>query len=143
MKTILLLNLLWLVAVLASSPEENLNLETRGGDELFEGDMMFAPDQARGSVPGRLWPNGVFVYDIESSLSNEPRAMSVINSAMKALTTKTQGCITFRKRQNDESAYASFFKGGGCYSYVGRTGRKQPISLAGGCWWHGTVVHEI
>ena len=30
-----------------------------------------------------------------------------------------------------------------CYSYVGRTGRKQQLSLAGGCWRHGTVAHEI
>ena len=30
-----------------------------------------------------------------------------------------------------------------CWSYVGRTGRKQQLSLAGGCWRHGTVAHEI
>ena len=30
-----------------------------------------------------------------------------------------------------------------CWSYVGMTGRKQQISLAGGCWRHGIVVHEI
>ena len=38
-------------------------------DELFEGDMKFLPGQTRGSVSGNLWPNGVFVYDIEESLS--------------------------------------------------------------------------
>ena len=30
-----------------------------------------------------------------------------------------------------------------CWSYVGRTGTKQQLSLAGGCWRHGTVAHEI
>lgn len=30
-----------------------------------------------------------------------------------------------------------------CYSYVGRIGRKQQLSLAGGCWRHVTVAHEI
>ncbi|KAJ7393762.1 hypothetical protein OS493_003421 [Desmophyllum pertusum] len=108
MKTILLLNLLWLVAVLASSPEENLNVETRGGEELFEGDMKFAPGQARGSVPGRLWPGGVFVYDIESSLSDEPNAMSAINNAMQDWKDNT--CIKFRKRRVDETAYVSFLR---------------------------------
>ena len=45
---------------------ENLNSKD---DELIEGDMKFLPGQARGSVPTRLWPNGEFIYDIESSLS--------------------------------------------------------------------------
>ena len=45
---------------------ENLNSNDR---DLLEGDMKLLPGQARGSVPFRLWPNGVFVYDIESSLS--------------------------------------------------------------------------
>lgn len=45
---------------------ENLNSKD---EELIEGDMKFLPGQARGSVPTRLWPNGDFIYDIESSLS--------------------------------------------------------------------------
>ncbi|XP_022808806.1 zinc metalloproteinase nas-4-like [Stylophora pistillata] len=104
--------------------------------------MKFLPGQARGSTPGRLWPNGTFVYQIESDLSSQPQAMSGINSAMRDWTTKTKGCIKFKKRTS-ETAYVSFFKGGGCWSYVGRTGRKQQLSLAGGCWRKGTVIHEI
>lgn len=30
-----------------------------------------------------------------------------------------------------------------CWSYIGRTGSKQLLSLAPDCWRHGTVVHEI
>ena len=46
---------------------ENLHL-TRD-NELTEGDMKFLPGQiTRGSVTTRLWPGGVFVYDIESTL---------------------------------------------------------------------------
>ncbi|XP_078360440.1 MAM and LDL-receptor class A domain-containing protein 1-like [Oculina patagonica] len=139
MRTILLLLFLWLVAVSASSPEENLN---SNDNELVEGDMKFLPGQTRGSVPFKLWPNGVFVYDIESSLSSQSSAMRVINSAMNAWKVKTNGCITF-KRRTTETAYVSFYKGSGCSSYVGRTGSKQRLSLAFGCWRHGTVVHEI
>ena len=30
-----------------------------------------------------------------------------------------------------------------CWSHVGKTGLKQPISLAPDCWFYGIVVHEI
>lgn len=30
-----------------------------------------------------------------------------------------------------------------CWSYVGRTGKKQQLSLARGCWGKGTIIHEI
>ena len=30
-----------------------------------------------------------------------------------------------------------------CYSYVGRVGGKQAISLGFGCFFHGIAVHEI
>ena len=30
-----------------------------------------------------------------------------------------------------------------CWSHVGKTGLKQPISLAPDCWYYGIVVHEI
>ncbi|XP_020615551.1 meprin A subunit beta-like [Orbicella faveolata] len=140
MKAKLLLNFFWLVSALASSPEENG--DTRD-DELVEGDMKFSPGQTRGSISNRLWPNGVFVYDIDKSLLKEAVAMSAINGAMRAWTVKTQGCIKFRKRRGDEQAYVSFFRGDGCWSYVGRNGYKQQLSLSGGCWRHGTIAHEI
>ena len=30
-----------------------------------------------------------------------------------------------------------------CWSHVGKTGLKRPISLAPDCWFYGIVVHEI
>ena len=44
------------------------NLYTRD-DGLIEGDIKLLPGQTRASVPNKLWTNGVFIYDIESSLS--------------------------------------------------------------------------
>ena len=37
----------------------------------------------------------------------------------------------------------SFVFPSSCYSSLGRTGKKQQISLAAGCWAMGTVTHEI
>lgn len=51
---------------------ENVGV-TRGGAGLFGGDMILtsqqeAEDQQRGSITTRRWPNGVVIYDLESSI---------------------------------------------------------------------------
>ncbi|EDO34806.1 predicted protein, partial [Nematostella vectensis] len=66
---------------------------------------------------------------------------SAINAAIAEYAQKT--CIRLRPKKAGETAYLSIFKGGGCWSYVGRTGSKQQLSLAGGCWHKGIVIHEI
>ena len=47
---------------------ENLNIG-RSAVDLVEGDI--AVDNSRGSSTGKLWPNGVLVYEIDSSLSSK------------------------------------------------------------------------
>ncbi|EDO41420.1 predicted protein, partial [Nematostella vectensis] len=120
--------------------------------DLFEGDMRLTDAQrlaaqmgqdidspsARGGIKTGRWPEGVMAYTIDRSLSN--RAMNAIRAGMKMWTDNT--CIRFKERTN-EYAYARFWRGRGCSSMVGRTGRRQDISLAGGCWYPGTVAHEI
>ncbi|XP_078371491.1 zinc metalloproteinase nas-15-like [Oculina patagonica] len=123
--------------------------------DLFEGDMKLEPGQrlaaefgfdvdgemSRGAaIRSRYWPNGVVPYTIDSSLSSQSKAMQAIRAAMNTWSKKT--CIRFVERTN-EKGYIEFFKGSGCWSYVGRTGKKQQISLASGCWYKGTVAHEI
>merc|ERR1712215_495017 len=94
----------------------------------------------RGSIKTGRWPGGGMVYTIDSGLRRNSRAMNSIRAGMKMWTDNT--CIRFKERSN-EYAYANFYQGGGCSSMVGRTGRKQQISLASGCWHAGTVAHEI
>ncbi|XP_071777211.1 low choriolytic enzyme-like [Centroberyx gerrardi] len=52
-------------------------------------------------------------------------------------------CIRFVKRRYHWS-YLYFFPGWGCWSYLGRLGGRQPISLQkGGCVYRRTVQHEV
>ncbi|XP_078369994.1 zinc metalloproteinase nas-15-like [Oculina patagonica] len=150
MKWVCVLSLFVALAV-AENPEENAGIDD---PDLFEGDMRLTAEQrlaaemgldvdkplGRGSIRNRKWPGGVMVYVIDSSLSGSSRAMSAIRGGMQEWTSKT--CIRFKERTN-EAAYANFKLGGGCSSYVGRTGGKQDINLASGCWSKGIVAHEI
>jgi len=134
------------------NPDENRDIND---PNLFEGDMILTPEQ-RGNIEmgldvfktdrqgaairGRLWPSGVVLYDISPELAQNPRAMAAINAGKDEWTRKT--CIRFRKRTN-EAAYINFVPGNGCSSFVRRTGARQDITLAPGCWSRGIVAHEI
>lgn len=51
-------------------------------------------------------------------------------------------CVRFVPRTN-QADYVEYFSGDGCWSYVGRMGGRQELSLArGGCTGKGTVIHE-
>jgi len=94
----------------------------------------------RASIRKNLWPGAVLVYQLDPAIESSSRAMSAIDGAMSLWRTQT--CVRFKKRTT-ESAYAYFHIGSGCTSYVGRTGRRQMVSLASGCWNPRTVAHEI
>ncbi|XP_035206375.1 astacin-like metalloprotease toxin 5 [Stegodyphus dumicola] len=98
-------------------------------------------DTERNAIPGERfrWPNGIVPYVIDASLSSE-RNTKLIKKAMKHYHDNT--CVRFVPRR-EEKDYVRFFSGRGCYSYVGRVGSEQPISLGMGCMYVGTVIHEI
>ncbi|CAB3982537.1 chymotrypsinogen B-like [Paramuricea clavata] len=130
----------------AASPEEyagefegDIKL-TREQKNAIQNGLDLEPANTFGASKSKRWKDGVFPYVLASSLSGSSSARRVIDSAMKEWSEKT--CIRFVRRTN-QAGYVEFFRGGGCWSYVGMTGRKQQISLAGGCWRHGIVVHEI
>ncbi|XP_078663891.1 astacin-like [Branchiostoma floridae x Branchiostoma belcheri] len=116
---------------------------------LIEGDMMSTPavrarlfgTGSRGSTAfGNLWPGGVVPYVIDSSLASEELATQAITAGMNEWTSQT--CVSFVQK-TVETNYVKFYKGEGCWSYIGVVGGEQLISLDTGCWYTGTVAHEI
>ncbi|XP_019731701.1 high choriolytic enzyme 1-like [Hippocampus comes] len=52
-------------------------------------------------------------------------------------------CIRFVKKTKKDVNYISFISGTGCWSYLGRQGNAQPISLQkSGCVFKDIVQHE-
>jgi len=84
------------------------------------------------------WPNNKIPYVYGTTFSSAEKA--VIDKAIADYKAKT--CIEIVPRTNERD-YVEFIKNGGCYSYWGRTGGKQPVSLDRGCVHKYIVIHEL
>ena len=94
----------------------------------------------RAASLGNPWPNGVVKYRI-----SDPSKEKQILGAMKQWTegAKSVGVnLTFRQAQPNEPDFIDFVPGQGCVSFIGHTGKRQPIMLAPNCLQPETV-HEI
>ncbi|KAK0423138.1 hypothetical protein QR680_007992 [Steinernema hermaphroditum] len=88
----------------------------------------------------RKWPGGEIPYALSSQYGSYAR--SVIAKAMAEYHSKT--CIRFVPRDEQRHRdYVFIHPDDGCYSLVGRTGGRQPLSLDAGCIQTGTIVHEL
>ncbi|XP_042909076.1 astacin-like metalloprotease toxin 5 [Parasteatoda tepidariorum] len=108
--------------------------------DLFQGDIAGIEDiNDRNAVilKSRLWRDGVVTYKIDPSLD---KIKGEILRAMRHISDQT--CLTFRER-SFEKDYIRIFSGEGCYSYWGRFGGVQPLSLEAGCEPFGTIIHEL
>ncbi|XP_055924413.1 astacin-like metalloprotease toxin 5 [Argiope bruennichi] len=120
-------------------------MEALHGDP--RGDMRFTTDDdiTFGGVGTKdvkyRWPGypgkPEVAYEIHSSLSS---LKSKIKTAMDQYHKHT--CVKFveRKKQKD---YVLIIKGDGCWSYIGKQGGNQTLSLGKGCEYVGTIVHEL
>uniref|UniRef100_A0A672G1U4 Metalloendopeptidase n=1 Tax=Salarias fasciatus TaxID=181472 RepID=A0A672G1U4_SALFA len=128
----------------------NRNL-VRSVDEpaLVEGDVAVDgeagrnadPCTARGCMWGK-WSDGkVYVpYYITNHFSSREKA--IITRGLESFSSFS--CIRFRPTKSSDRDWLSIESQNGCYSYVGRRGGKQVVSLARrGCLYHGTVQHEL
>ncbi|XP_078488421.1 uncharacterized protein LOC100176732 isoform X2 [Ciona intestinalis] len=96
------------------------------------------------SIGIKLWNENVVngrtkvPYVIDSSMSTKAR--TAISHGIASYTENT--CIDFVARTNEVN-YIIFVSKGGCWSYIGRRGGKQEISIGIGCAWKGIVQHEL
>lgn len=107
---------------------------------LHEGDILRVhPNGDRNAIPldSQRWPGGVIPYVISPELA---RMRYDIRQVMKHISDHT--CLRFEPRIS-EPDYVRIFFGEGCYSYVGRIGREQGLSLGRGCEDFGTILHEL
>ncbi|XP_032415939.1 high choriolytic enzyme 1-like isoform X1 [Xiphophorus hellerii] len=113
---------------------------------LIYGDI--APSKNRNAVPctatGCTWPKtGSYVYipvDISPAYSLAER--NIIINGLVSFHTST--CIRFVWRNSAHRDYIYFYPGTGCWSYLGRQGGLQQVSLQkNGCMYHSTVQHEV
>ncbi|XP_042266826.1 high choriolytic enzyme 1-like [Thunnus thynnus] len=154
-----ILGLVVLVAVSAWAEEEGLTTSeriervnrdaVRSPDEPFvEDDVAFDSEAERNADPctakGCMWPksaNGkVYIaYVISSEYS--PREVSVIERGLQSFHDFS--CLRFVKRTG-QTDYLNIQSLNGCYSYIGRLGNAQTLSLQrSGCVYHDTVQHEV
>ncbi|XP_055940325.1 astacin-like metalloprotease toxin 5 [Argiope bruennichi] len=111
----------------------------------YGGDMKFVRRQLVGnsiSFKDMYWPNKTVPYAIDKSIPSKYH--NVIERAVEQYHKLT--CLNFVKRTNQKD-YIKFEKirnEDGCWSYVGysKTG-AQTINLDEGCYYIGTIVHEI
>uniref|UniRef100_A0A3B3ZXB9 Metalloendopeptidase n=1 Tax=Periophthalmus magnuspinnatus TaxID=409849 RepID=A0A3B3ZXB9_9GOBI len=107
----------------------------------------------QGDVPLRLtrnanvnsdykWPMYLDVVQVPFTISSDftGAEINVIKNAMQAFSLST--CVKFVPRTFQYN-YVSIVKQSGCWSYVGRQGGEQKLSLGYGCVFYGIVQHEL
>nr|XP_037292155.1 astacin-like metalloprotease toxin 5 [Rhipicephalus microplus] len=87
----------------------------------------------------QLWPGGVIPYTVDMFFRQEGK-MNHVRQWMNTVEYLT--CLRFVERTWEEH-YIHIYSGIGCYSYVGRIGGQQALSLGRECLYEGTVVHEL
>ncbi|XP_061576913.1 high choriolytic enzyme 1-like [Cololabis saira] len=118
-------------------------------DEPFVVDDIAYADESRRNADqctsrGCMWPKSadgkVYVpYTIANHYTS--RELSIINRGLESFSEFS--CIRF-VRYSGQRDFLSIQSHNGCYSYLGRLGNGQTLSLdRQGCIYHNTVQHEL
>jgi hypothetical protein len=118
---------------------ERLEVERRGERLFVEHDMALTPSSI--VTTGKLWDPREIPYRIHPDLPSAERVREATHAWEKA----TEGLLHFREIAPGEVPppdFLEFIAADGCWSYVGRVGGRQEISLARECGRRASV-HEI
>ncbi|XP_064182281.1 hatching enzyme 1.2-like isoform X5 [Anguilla rostrata] len=141
-----------LISIQIDDPDDvditTMILQSNNGSSemLMEGDMVVS--NTRNAM--KCWNNQCLWRKSSDGLVEVPYTVSNefpyyqkkrIENAMRTFNTET--CIRFVPRSSQRD-FISIESRDGCYSYLGRTGGKQVVSLARyGCVYHGIIQHEL
>ncbi|XP_075325292.1 hatching enzyme 1.2-like [Odontesthes bonariensis] len=116
---------------------------------LIGGDIAIDSEADRNADPctsrGCLWLKNadgkVYIpYYIQNHYSTRER--DIIVRGLQSFSSVS--CIRFRPYNSGDHEWLSIESRSGCYSFVGRQGGSQTVSLSRqGCLYHGTVQHEL
>lgn len=125
----------------------NVNYNIVDGKKVFEGDILIGDHQLIDATVGtngtistvnsHVWPNKTVYYAWASGLPQS--AKDKFTAAAAHWNQKTGIKFVYRTNQ---TAYVRVIQGSGCYSYIGRQGNAQDLSIASGCST-GNTIHEI
>lgn len=118
--------------------EGDILIGTEMANALGEATDPFQPQNAVVTNAQNIWIDGVVPYIIDPEMNNQARV--AIMAAILAYETST--CVRLIPRTN-QIDYVRFFADRGCYSFIGRIGGSQVISIGRGCEFVGIVIHEI
>ncbi|KIH59983.1 astacin [Ancylostoma duodenale] len=137
---------------------DEINEKSAIGQLLYQGDIVLTEKQAQQitkdieddngdrekrqafrdrNYPRTLWSKGVYFY-FHGNANSQVR--SVFAKGAKLWMKDT--CIDFFE-SNSAPDRIRVFKENGCWSYIGRLGGQQDLSLGDGCESVGTAAHEI
>ncbi|XP_012674395.2 high choriolytic enzyme 1-like [Clupea harengus] len=113
---------------------------TEGDIAVYTGLQNADPCTSRGCKWRRSSDGNVYVpYVIANQYSQREKA--TIEKGLQSFAQST--CIRFRARKKERN-FVHIQSRGGCWSYVGRRGGGQVVSLARrGCVYHKVVQHEL
>jgi len=98
--------------------------------------------QLRGSistVSSHKWPGGTVYYEFDANMTQATKIMAL--EAMSHWASVTN--INYMYKTSSNKDYIRFFNGVGCYSYIGRQGGKQDLSLDASWAVTGNAIHEF